>query len=667
MRKSIVSPLIVMACGLLSLTAYSQNKKIKFGKVDPEEFSKVTDTSAHAVILSDIGTSEFEVQRDHFEVTFKRHKRIKIVDKNGYDAATVEIPLYISGQEEERLQNLKAVAYNMENGQVVETKMESKSIFTDKLDKNHISKKFTLPAVKEGTIIEYSYSVTSPFYFNLQPWHFQGEYPCLFSEYTVTIPEIYEFVFLQQDINKLTTVKKSADRRSFNLTYEPNGNAGRSENLNVTLGLSTYQWTAQNLPALKLENYTTTLRNHVSKIEFQLSAIKYPNSPVRPVMGTWPKLYEDLNKDEEFGADLDKNNGYLGDVVKELTAGLTSDTAKARRIYNYVRNNFTCTSHSGLYLTKSLKSVFTSHNGNEADLNLLLIAMLRRANLQAAPIILSTRDHGRANPLYPILNRFNYTIACITSDTLTYFLDASRPYLGFGRLDISCYNGHARVLMPEVPAISFEADEHVEQKSTFVMLSLDNGVLKGSFQQSPSYIESCVTRSKIKDKGKEEYFKAIAKEFGAETVLKNTEIEKLEDYEEGVTLKYDFEIASDDANVLYISPMFYEATRTNPFKSMKRTYPVEMPCLMDETYTMNMVLPEGYQVEELPKSSMVKFNETEGVFQYLIQHSENTIQFRCRLKLNKATFAPDEYDSLREFFDMVVKKQAEQIVLKKKA
>lgn len=667
MRKSVVFPVSLVACCLLTLTTYSQSQRIRFGKVDPEEFSKVSDTSAHAVIISDIGTSDFEVERDHFELIFKQHRRIKIVDQNGYGAATVEVPLYKSGQEEEKLLNLKAVTYNMEDGKITETKMESKNIFTDQLDKNHIVKKFTLPAVKEGTIIEYSYSVSSPFYFNLRPWIFQDEYPCLQSEYTVTIPEIYDFVFLQQDHQSLIGVKKSTDRKTYSFTYNANGNTGRSESGSMALATYTYQWSAKDLPALKEESYTTALSNHISKIEFQLSALRYPESPVKPVMGTWAKLYEELNKDEEFGADLDKNNGFLGDVVDGLIAGQQSDTAKARRIYNYVKKNFTCTRHSGLYMTKSIKSVFTSHSGNEADINLLLIAMLRRANLHADPVILSTRSHGRTSPLYPILSRFNYTIASITADSLTYFMDASLPYLGFGRLDPSCYNGHARVITSEVPAISFDADQLLEQKNTFVMLVFDSGMIKGSLQQRPTYYESCIMREKIKDKGQEEYFKPLTKEFGMETTLKNTVIEELDDCEGPVKVLYDFEMKPEDVNVIYINPLFYEATRSNPFKSIKRTYPVEMPYLMDEMYTLNMTVPDGYEVEELPKSSMVKFNETEGVFQYLIQQSGNTIQFRSRLKLNKATFEPDEYESLREFFDMIVKKHAEQIVLKRKS
>lgn len=670
--KSIVLPLLLLAACLFTHDTFSQTRdKIKFGKISPEDFAPTSfekDTSAHAVVIADIGSSDFEVQRDHFELAFKRFKRIKIIDKNGYDAATVSIPLYISGQIEEKVTNLKAVAYNLENGKIVETKLESKGVFTDKLDKNYIEKKFTFPAVKEGTIIEYTYSIISPFYFNLQPWNFQAEYPCLLSEYTVSIPELYDFVFLKQDINGLLSVKTTTDRKTYNMSFDLNGPTGASQYGSFSSDIVTNVWTSKDIPALKEENFTTSLRNHITRIEFQLSALKYPGAPVKPVMSTWEKFGEELLKHEHFGVDLDKNNGYLGDVVDELTAGLKDDTAKARRIYNYVRTNFTCTDHSSLYLSKPLKTVFSSRNGNEADINLLLIAMLRRAKLKADPIVLSTRSHGFTHELYPLTSRFNYALAAVTVDTLTYFLDASRPYLGFGRVDMSCYNGHARLLGDQIMPVYFNADELWEQKNTFVMLMGGEGnTLKGTLQQNPTYFESCRMRTGIKDKGKDAYFKGVEKFFSGETTISNVEVENLDDNEDILKYKFDFEVKGDETGMMYINPLLTEVYKKNPFLSAQRRYPVEMPSVMDEAYTFNLSVPEGYTIEEAPKAAIVKLNDSDGLFQYLVQQNDNTIQLRSRIKLSRATFAPDEYESLRNFFDMIVKKQSEQIVLKKKS
>jgi hypothetical protein len=111
--------------------------------------------------------------------------------------------------------------------------------------------------------------------------------------------------------------------------------------------------------------------------------------------------------------------------------------------------------------------------------------------------------------------------------------------------------------------------------------------------------------------------------------------------------------------------MMAEVQKNNPFKSEERHYPVEMPYKVEETYVLSMEIPKGYQVDEMPKSAKVAYNETDGLFEYLIQKSGNNIQMRMHLKLNKANFQTEEYATLRDFFSYVVKKENEQIVFKK--
>lgn len=661
---------IILAGCLLTLSVTAQEKnKIKFGKISPEDFEKTRydlDTGAHAVVIADIGSSEFEAENDHFRLVYKRHRRVKILDKTGYDAATEAVYLYKSGNDEEKLSNLKAATYNLEGGKVVETRLESKSVFTEELDENHQRRKFTLPAVKEGSIIEYSYTVYSPFTFNLQPWNFQGEYPCLWSEYAVGIPEYFDYIFISQGYYKLESQGREDVRKSFPFRFEKTGaygsKTGQSEYVNVSANVSMYRWIAKEVPALKDESFTTSIANHLSRIEFQLSATKYPGQAVKPVMGTWVKLKEDLMKYESYGIALGKNNGFMGDEVEAITQGAVTAEEKAKKIYYYVRNNYSCTDHSGLFADKSLKTVFNSRSGNVTEINLLLVAMLRKAGLDAYPVILSTRSHGYTNPLYPMLSKFNYTIAEVKTGDKVHFLDASYP-LGFDKLHVSCYNGHARVLDDETTPVRFDADSLMEQKLTSVIVKGGQGFLKGTFQQRPTYFESYGLRGLVKEKGKEEYFKPMDKLF---TKVNNTVIDDLDSLERSVMVKYDFEYQTGEEDMVYLNPMFGEATKSNPFKSVERKYPVEMPCTMDEIYTLNMEIPEGYELEEMPKSTMVKFNENEGLFQYVIARTENVIQCRSRIKLNKATYPPEDYETLRDFFDMIVKKQGEQIVLRKK-
>src|SRR4030095_15026053 len=166
---------------------------------------------------------------------------------NGYDLANVEILLYSEGNNEEKLENLKAHTYNLENGKIVETKVDvKKSVYKSGIDKNHVAQKFVFPAIKEGSIIEYEYTVSSDFVFNLQPWKFQGDHPVLWSEYEVSIPDFFYYVFLQQGNTKNTQTTR---QQSFRVTDA--GSVGHSTGEPFVAGVNDYRMIMKNIPVLK--------------------------------------------------------------------------------------------------------------------------------------------------------------------------------------------------------------------------------------------------------------------------------------------------------------------------------------------------------------------------------------------------------------------------------
>jgi hypothetical protein len=642
---------------------------VKFGKVAPEDFnlSKFSfDTSASAVVIADAGVTSFEGNsKGWFTLVFKHQKRIKILNKNGFDAASFTIPLYFDGDAEEKLDNLKAVTYNLEDGKVIETKLDNSSVFKEKISKHKIVKKFTLPAVKEGSIIELSYTINSDFLRNLQPWIFQGEYPRIWSEYEVQMPGFFNYIFLTQGYHPIYAQNTKAAFRTFNVLVPGETASERSETYTFSGNVAIKKWIMVDVPALKQESFTSTLNNHVSKIEFQLAAY---NEPLRPrnIMGNWLTVTENLIKDESFAATLKKNNNWLDDDMKVITNGATTQFEKAKRIYAFVRDNFTCTSDYGIYLSSSLRTIFKARNGHVSDINLLLNAMLLHEGIQADPVILSTRENGVTHDFYPLMDRFNYVITNAQIDGKEYFLDASQPELGFGKLSSECYNGYARLIAADPKLINLAPDSLFEKKVTSVFLINDpKEGLAGHMQSRLGYYESLSVRDKVKSKGEASFFKELKSNFGNEVVIESTAIDSLKKLEEPVLVQYDFKLKLDE-DIIYFNPLFSEGYKENRLKAAERKYPVEMPYALDETFVLNMEIPKGYTLEEMPKSAKVDFNDGEGMFEYLIGKSEDKIQLRSRVMLKKAYFLPDEYESLRSFFGYIVKKHSEQIVFKRK-
>ena len=119
---------------LFSFSVLGQDKvNVKFGKISPADFAPKVypiDSNANAVVIADVGSSKIVGNtKGRFSLEFKRYRRVHILNKNGFDVATEEIPLYSEGDVEEQLVNLKAVTYNLENGQVVETRLDTKAMF----------------------------------------------------------------------------------------------------------------------------------------------------------------------------------------------------------------------------------------------------------------------------------------------------------------------------------------------------------------------------------------------------------------------------------------------------------------------------------------------------------------------------------------------------------
>ena len=660
----------ILLC-LLVFQNFAQKSKIKFGKVSPEDFKQTVyaiDSNANAVIIADIGSTEMVPNtKGGMSLEFKRHRRVHILNKNGYDVADVMVDLYTNGNAEEDLHSIKAVTYNLENGKVEETKLDIKSgIFKDKISKHLLRKKFTFPNIKEGSIIEFEYKIQSDFTFNFQPWEFQGAYPCLWSEYNVSIPEFFYYVRLTQGYKAFS--QQDQKERTANFKLADYTGAERADRFDFNAQVTDYHWVMDNIPALKEESYTSTIKNHIARIEFQLAELRPPYVR-KNIMGNWQTTCAELLKDENFGYSLNRDNGWLSDVVKEAAKNGANDIEKARNIFSYVRDNITCTGHGYKYLENPLKTVLKNRNGNEAEVNLLLTAMLQKAGLSASPVMLSTRSHGLVYQMYPLLDRFNYVIARVTINGADYYLDASEPRLGFGRLKSDAYNGHARVINDEATPLEFVADSLLERKFTSIIIINDEkGNLTGAMKQEPGYYESYNLRNRIKEKGKEQLFNDFKKGFNADIEITESEIDSLNIYEQPLGIHYNFNLPSEKADILYFNPMFSEGMKENLFKSAVRAYPVEMPYTVDETYLLRLDVPEGYVIDELPKQIILKLNEEgDGSFEYRLSESGGTISLLSRIRLKRANFLPEEYDMLREFFNIIVKKHSEQIVFKKKA
>jgi hypothetical protein len=637
-----MKPLYLLS--FLCISVFCQAQKTETYKFRPVTLADVQkriysiDSNANAVVIADVGEAEAELKQVGNQIksgtTIKRHRRVHLLKRASYTPGSDEATYVVYGKVE-----VKGATYNEENGKLVEYPITKENIFYEKTFENNYNTKFTMPNVKEGSIIDFTYTYYGgEFEYYFEPWEFQGFNPTLYSQFILTASDNLEFAFAKRGMHPLTAYYK-----------------------NSSAGMTIHNWLMKDVPGLKQENYISSYRNFISMMEMHVTGVKFGT------INTWPDLTKGLMNDPDFGEDLRRNNPWLKEIVQPLIGDVKDPLEKSKRIYDYVRDHIRCVSHRGVYLSQPLKEVLKTKKGSVSDINLLLAAMLNYASVPTTPIVLSTKNNGYVSTIYPMIARFNYVIAAADIAGKNYYLDASYPQLGFGRLLPDVYNGAARAINEEATSIEFVADSLKEREVSYIALTDTKGSWTGRMQKMPTYFDSYSLRNRIEDKGLKEFTQELIRDYSMEDAeIENLTIDSLKKFEHPLLIKYDLKV-SNKADVIYLNPMFGEGYKDNPFKADNRLFPIEMPSAVDRTHIASIQVPEGYVVDELPKSVRVKLNDAdEGGFEYIINSNENVISLTTRLYLKKATFLPQQYEDLREFFNFVVAKQKEQIVLKKK-
>jgi hypothetical protein len=642
--------LITIVLSIILFEGQAQRSPIKFGEIPMEDMkmnSYKEDSSASAVVLVDYGVAYITFNVSSASLIFERHVRIKILKKDGLKWADAKIMTYHSGSSEEKVSNLKAATYNLEGGNIAETKMSKDAIFKEKFNNYFNVQKFTLPNVKEGSVIEYSYKINSDFLQNFPDWEFQKEIPVVHSEYWAMIPDFFIFEKYLQGYIPLTSFEvKSKTNTDFN------------ENAN--------HYVMKNVPAFKAEPYMTCEEDYLSKINFALSHISWPGRLVQEIMGSWEKLNAELLEDENFGKVISRS-GFLKDLVAEITAGITDPMKKVEAIHTYIKQNIEWDGMKDKY-ADNLKKVIENKKGTAADINLMLASMLDKAGFKVNMVLLSTRDHGIVRPSYPMEKQFNYVICELQLDDKTMLLDATEKYLPLNTLPERCLNGQGLV----VSALQYHwIDVATKTKAKTIINAelslLKTGELNGNLQFAKYGYDALQMRKTYNVKGEPDYVKDF---LGSKTwQVEKTEFESIKEIDKPT--KETHQLSIDDhtsvvGDIIYINPFVIGQVKENPFNLAERLYPVDFGPSIEQMYLGKITIPEGYVIEELPQSKILVLPNNAAKYVYSASLVGNIISFTSNMQINKSLFVQDEYVNLREFYNQVIAKQAEQIVLKKK-
>ncbi|WP_316815345.1 DUF3857 domain-containing protein [Pedobacter nyackensis] len=643
--------------------AISKSKSFKYGKVDIAEFdTKVqgTDSAASAVTLFDVGRGYFELssKTGDFVYVFERHTRYKIINKGGYDYANMELQFYKQNNGESKLDNMEAATYNLEGGKIVVSKLSKDAKFSEKQDKNFTLKKFALPNVKEGSIVEYKYRISSDFIYTLGPWYFQRSIPTLYSEFTVTIPEYYKYkpsasgyVFL------------NPKQETVNDTFLLNGQT-------LTATSAKMHYLAENVPGLKKENFVTTMDDYISKIGFELSSITVPGQVYREFNTSWPKVVKQLKEDENFGLFLNKRS-YSKTILKDIVKGETKPDTVVMMIFDYVKNNIKWNDEHRKYTSETNpKTIFEKKTGSSADINLCLLTLLMEANITASPVLLSTRENG-SHPGLPMITDFNNVIVQAEVGDKTILLDATDKDHSLNLIAYQNLNHQGLKLSlndENAEWISLE-ESKMSRKNINLMLTLNKeNQFSGKLYLSSTNYEALHRRDQYRSATNETDFLKEYKSGKAGLGISNYKIEHLDNVGESLVESMDVMLEDnieEAGDLIYFAPLLFERTKENPFKLEERKFPVDFGFPSEENFRITIDFPKEYKLDKAPKNEKITLPEDAAAFTFIFAAEEGKLMINSKISIKKAYFTPEEYHHLKELFKNIVRKQAEQIVFKK--
>lgn len=643
---------------------------LKYGKPSKEELSLTSyapDTTATAIYLFHQGQSDF-VYHDGFQLTTEHWVRIKILKPQGVSYADVSVPYYSPtdrDEGQERASDIEGCSYNMENGKCIKTSMKRESISFERINNLYKMLKFSLPAVKEGTVIEYHYKLYSDYFSHIDNWMMQEELPMLYNQYKITIPHVFIYNIELRGKDYIQVKQRDS---SIHATEREGGSVGGvSKDFTVSAQETTF--TSRNLPAIRQdEPYCWCPEDYKVQVSFDLQGTQFTPNEYKPYSQKWEDVDNQLLKPEntQFGKYLSFTNPFRPETKQAYNSEMSFEE-KIICAFQILKKKMAWNGRYQLY-SKELEKVIPKGNGSNADLNFILISILKDFGLEAYPVVLSRRSSGMLPYNFPSLQKLNtFIVAVYDINKQKYvFLDGSMDVPALNILPLELSVNKARILSPKVKE---------EKKWVNVMALADNK----SFMKIEARMEGNQVKGhrstilygqeaveyQANEKHKQDTPESNASQKNKLTVT-NLKVKKQENDWALIEEEFDFVLQTDQTDShLYINPMLFPQLKSNPFIQTERVLPIEFPYPYKFTMLTTLTLPEGYEVEETPQPQVIRTQGDGLQCKYMIQRQGNTISLNYIFHLKEPIFLTEQYKQLQELWTKAIEKNNALIVLKK--
>ncbi|SHL22960.1 DUF3857 domain-containing protein [Flavobacterium saccharophilum] len=653
LRLIIVSALLILGTSKVNAQNY------ELGKVtiaELQEKSNAKDTAAPAAILFKKGRTFFTYTEGKGLVANNVYEfRIKIYKKEGLKWANQEVSYYVGYENlnDDTVKFSNAATYNLENGEIVKTKLNSEGSFKNKINKYWNQATITLPNVKVGSIIEFKYVLKSENLVRLPDFDFQYNIPVNYFEYKTEIPEFFIYkTLLVGNLKIETNAEVVLSSQVFASGYKQ---------------INSF-YTSKDIPALNEERFVDNINNYRGSIQNELEKERYPDKPAINYTKTWEGVATSIYKSKDFGGEL-KQKDYFSADLKEILQKTDSKKEQLNLIFQFVQNRMNCTGKRGYFVDKGVVKAYEEKSGNVAEINFILISMLKTAGIDVGPVLVSTVENGI--PVFPNRTVFNYVIGVAEIDGQKILLDASNKFTTPNILPLSLLNWKGRLIKEDGTSQEIDLIPKITSKENYTITASINpalGEIEGRLRIKKTDYDAFRFREINSNDNEDSYLEKLENDLG-KIEIEDYKIEnKTGDLSKPVQEEFNFKARNSFDLIggkIFLRPILFFTDGTNPFKQEKRQMPVYFGYPGQETYNVFLDIPDGFVVESLPKPMRIVTENRDASYTMNMISEESKIHIQVTKEINKYIFATDDYDMLKEFFQNIIASQNEKIVLKR--
>ncbi len=611
----------------------------KYGYVDTAELKMtncVFEKDAHAMVLFDRAVMVLTFPA----IIMERQKRIKIFNEDAKDNGNIKIELTRKFGAQ-RILELEAETVTLNNGKIEYTKLDPKLVYQEHIDQSKDEVVFSMPNVKAGSVIEYRYMLERQFSHNFPTWDFQGDLPTRYSQLNVFINPMLTFSVYTRKNQPFVQDTASA------------------------FG---HVWALADVSSTKDEPFKRSDADVLQQLTFIISQFKY-NGKIENINSSWAELGKGIAEDKDFFKPFDQGLHDEDELVKQAKA-LSTEDQKVAFLFNKVKTLMKWDEQEEWLSAHGIKSAWKKKSGNWGEINMILLRLLRESGVNAYPMLVSTREHGKIVADFANFDQINKLVTFVPVDTVkNYVLDASGKYNVYNEVPFDLLNSYGLCLNREKSdyhLVFLKKNDPVKQAVLIDAEIRPDGSMKGTAQiASFSYNKSnyLELNKKLDDKKYKEFLT------DRDNNIKITSL-KLEDAEVDslpLTQYVDFslDLPGTDEKYIYFNPNLFTSLHQNPFISKDRFSDIDFG--YNSVYSINgrYKLPAGYKIDALPKSMNLVIGDRSISFRRLIGEQDGYIMVNYTIVYKKSMYPQSGYDDIYAFYKKMTDILNGQIVLKK--